>query len=71
MDMRTHIDWRAHLRLASIVSACAAVAAFLLGGVLPEPVIILSVIALATMASWYQLDVASAPATVRVRHPRR
>ena len=42
----------------------------LLAGVLPESVIVISVIVLATMASWYQLDVASAPATVRTRDTR-
>ena len=69
--MRTDIDWRAQVRLACVVSVCAAIAAVLLAGVLPEMVIVLSVIVLATMASWYQLDVASAPATVRARHHRR
>ena len=64
------IDWRAHLRLALVAGACAAIAAVLLAGVLPETVIVVSVIVLATMASWYQLEIASAPATVRARHHR-
>jgi hypothetical protein len=71
MESGTDIDWKAHLRLALIASACAAIAAVLLAGVLPESVIVLSVIVVATMASWYQLDVASEPATVRGRHQRR
>ena len=54
-------DWRAHLRLAAIASVAAAIAAIALAGFVPEAVIVVGVIVLATMASWYQLEIASAP----------
>lgn len=72
MDTNTHdIDWRAHLRLALVAGACAAIAAVALVGVLPESVIVISVIVLATMASWYQLEVASSPTPARARTDHR
>lgn len=54
-------DWRAQLRLALIASVAAAVAAIALAGFVPEAVIVVGVIVLATMASWYQLEIASTP----------
>lgn len=63
------IDWWTHVRLAAIVSAFAAIAALLLAPVLPETFIVLSVIVLATMASWYQLEGPPA-AHAHVRHRR-
>jgi Mg/Co/Ni transporter MgtE len=63
MRVRTFptVDWRAQVRLAAIVSVAAAIAAVALAGFVPEAVIVVGVIVLATMASWYQLEIASAP----------
>ena len=50
------IDWGAQVRLALVVSMFAALAAVALAGHVGEPVIVVGVIVLATMASWYQME---------------
>ena len=64
------IDWGAQCRLGLVVSVFAALAAVALAGHLPESVIVLGVIALATMASWYQMERAG-PEHALTRPPRR
>jgi 4-hydroxybenzoate polyprenyltransferase len=53
------VDWRDMIRLALIVSIVAAIAAVALVGQIPETAIVVSVIVLATMASWFHMDHAS------------
>jgi len=55
-DNDESIDWGAQLRLAIIVSVFAGLSAVALAGHLSESVIVLGVIVLATMASWYQME---------------
>lgn len=50
------IDWRAQFRLGAVVSVFAALAAVALAGHVSESVIVVGVIVLATMASWYQME---------------
>jgi hypothetical protein len=50
------IDWGAQLRLAAVLSVFSALAAVALAGHLSESVIVLGVIVLGTMASWYQME---------------
>ena len=49
-------NWAAHLRLAIVVSVFAGIAAVALAGHISETAIVLGVIVLATMASWYQME---------------
>jgi len=49
-------NWAAQLRLAIVVSVFAGLAAVALAGHISETAIVLSVIVLATMASWYQME---------------
>jgi hypothetical protein len=51
-----HTDWSAHLRLALVASVFAALSAVALAGHVSETAIVISVIVLATMASWYQME---------------
>ncbi len=55
-DHDASIDWRAQVRLAVVVSVFAALSAVALAGHIAESVIVLGVILLATMASWYQME---------------
>ena len=50
------IDWRAQLMLALVASIFSGFAAVALSGLLSEQVIVVAVIVLATMASWYQME---------------
>jgi len=50
------VDWRAQFRLGVAASIFAALAAVALAGHVSESVIVLGVIVLATMASWYQME---------------
>ena len=50
------IDWRGQVRLAFVASVFAALAAVALARHVSESVIVIGVIVLATMASWYQLE---------------
>jgi hypothetical protein len=50
------IDWGAQVRLGLVVSVFAALAAVALAGHVSESVIIIGVIVLATVASWYQME---------------
>jgi hypothetical protein len=55
-DSETAVDWRAHVRLALILSLFAGLAAVALASHVGESAIVLGVIVLATMASWYQME---------------
>jgi hypothetical protein len=59
-------DWWASIRLATIFSVVAAVAAVLTAGRLPETTFIVTIIVIGTMLSWMHVE--GVPATVR--HPR-
>lgn len=61
------VDWAATIRLAVVVSAFAALAALALAGHLAETTIVVGVIVVATMASWYQLEQPPAPEPARIR----
>jgi hypothetical protein len=64
------VDWPDMVRLAVIVSVFAGAAAMALVGRVPETAIVVTVIVLATMASWFHLEHAGRqprPAHVR-RH---
>jgi hypothetical protein len=50
------VDWTAMVRLAAITSVIAAMVAALAYGLLPNTTIIVTIIVVATMASWYRLD---------------
>jgi hypothetical protein len=50
------VDWGAQLRLALVVSVFAGIAAMALASLVAETAIILGVIVVATMASWYQME---------------
>jgi len=52
----TGVDWTAMVRMAAITSVIAAMVAALTYGLLPDTTIIVSIIVVATMASWYRLD---------------
>jgi hypothetical protein len=55
-DIESGVDWRAQLRLAAVLSVFAGLAAVALAGHVGESAIVLGVIVLATMASWYQME---------------
>ena len=55
-ETESRTDWAAQVRLAFVVSVFAALSAVALGGHISESVIVLGVIVLATMASWYQME---------------
>lgn len=50
------VDWTDMVRLAAVVSLFAAAAAMALVGHVSEMTIVISVIVLATMASWFHLE---------------
>ncbi|MBI5090359.1 MAG: hypothetical protein HZB15_16300 [Actinobacteria bacterium] len=50
------VDWPALLRLGMVVGVAAAAAAVALHGFVSETTIVVTVIVLATMASWFQLE---------------
>jgi hypothetical protein len=50
------VDWGAQLRLAVVMSVFAGLAAVALASHVAETAIILGVIVVATMASWYQME---------------
>jgi hypothetical protein len=64
------IDWPGMMRLALIVSLFAAAAAMALVDHMSETAIVLSVIVLATMASWFHLEHAGRVAGHRPRPAR-
>ena len=55
-DETNDVDWRAQVRLGLVLSVFAALAAVALAGHVGEAVIVLGVIVLSTMASWYQME---------------
>ena len=55
-EIDDRVDWGAQLRLAVVLSVFSALAAVALAGHLSESAIVLGVIVLATMASWYQME---------------
>ena len=55
-DTESEIDWRAQFRLALVLSVFAGLAAVALAGHVSESAIVLGVIVLATMASWYSME---------------
>jgi hypothetical protein len=55
-EIPDRIDWRAQVRLVFVASVFAALAAVALARELSESVIVVGVIVLATMASWYQME---------------
>ena len=59
-------DWLGVLRLATVVSVVAALAAVALSGLMTETTIVVCVIVAATMASWFQIE-HPRPAVRRVR----
>ena len=62
-------EWWASIRLATAFSIVAALGALLLAGHVPETTIVVSIIAIGTMLSWFHLE--DAPTAATVRHPRR
>gem|GEM_PF-7109947 len=65
------IEWVPTLRLGAVASVLAALAAIALGRHLPEPTIVVGIIVLATMASWFQLEQPPAPRPARLRRHRQ
>lgn len=61
--------WWASIRLATAFSIVAGLCAQLLSGRLPDTTIIVSVIVIGSMVSWFQLE--HQPTAATVRHPRR
>jgi hypothetical protein len=67
-------DWPDMFRLAAVVSMFAALAAMAMAGHISEAAIVITVIVLATMASWFHLEHAHRqprPAHVRRHDPFR
>ncbi|MGD9998432.1 MAG: hypothetical protein AB7L17_08505 [Ilumatobacteraceae bacterium] len=50
------VDWTGVLKLAAIAGVVAALTAVALHGVVGETTLVVSVIVLATMASWFQIE---------------
>lgn len=63
--------WSGSIRLAAMFSAFAALAAVVLAGHVPDTTIVVSIIVLGTMLSWFQLEAPPAAATVRHRRHHR
>lgn len=59
------IDWRATALLGIVASMAAAIMAVALAGRVPEPAIIVSVIIVSSVASWYQLEFGRRPVARR------
>jgi hypothetical protein len=55
-DEVSRTDWSAQVRLGFVISVFAALSAVALAGHLSETVIVLGIIVLATVASWYQME---------------
>jgi Flp pilus assembly protein TadB len=66
---QTSSDWWQSVRLATLYSFVAGLAALVLAGHVPDTTIIVSIIVAGTVVSWLQLD--GAPQAATVRHPRR
>jgi len=65
-------DWWASIRLATVFSIVAGLGAMLLAGRLPETTIVVSVIVIGTMLSWFHLDDSTpSPRAATVRYPRK
>ncbi len=65
------VDWPGLLRLAVVAGLAAAAAAIALHGIVSETTLVVTVIVLATMASWFQIE-HPRPAADRLpvrRHP--
>lgn len=75
VEIETHDDetttgsWSSSVRLAAMFSVLAALAAVVLAGHVPDTTIVVSIIVLGTMLSWFQLE--DVPTAATVRHPRR
>jgi len=61
-------EWSSSIRLASVFSVIAALAAVIFAGHIPDTTIVVCIIVVGTMLSWFQLD--DQPATVPLRHRR-
>lgn len=64
-------EWGASVRLASVFSVIAALAAVVLAGRLPDTTIIVSIIVIGTMLSWFQLEDQPAALPLRQRRSHR
>jgi hypothetical protein len=64
-------EWTATLRLGLWASLVAALAAVVLAGVMPEPLLIIGVIVGASWLSWHQIGSMSQPVVQRARITRR
>jgi hypothetical protein len=53
---RSVVDWAGVLRLAAVASVVAALVAVALHEIVGETTLVVSVIVLATMASWFQIE---------------
>ena len=62
-------EWWASIRLATVFSIIAGLGALLLAGRVPETTIVVSVIVIGTMLSWFHLE--DAPTAATVRYPRK
>lgn len=61
-------EWSSSIRLASVFSVVAALTAVILAGHVPDTTIVVCIIVVGTVLSWFQLE--DQPATVPLRHRR-
>jgi hypothetical protein len=62
-------DWWSSIRLAAVFSIVAGISTMVLTGRLPEITIIMSIIVIGTMVSWFHQE--DTPTAALVRHQRR
>lgn len=62
-------DWVGQIKLAIVLSVVAACTAIALAGHVPEPVVIVGVIVVASVAGWARVQPVAQPARLPVRRP--
>lgn len=68
---RSSFDWAGQVKLAIVLSVAAALVTFSLAGRIAEPVLIVAIIVVASIAGWARIEPVAQPAAQPARQPSR